>query len=333
MARTKSINWLLVLWCNQTQPLRKDAAFLMRQLLAGSFTKEYAMQTRSLYQSVTDTIIKDLEAGVPSWIKPWIDGNAGGDIMPINFASGRQYSGINIPILWHSQQVHGYPTSRWLTFKQALPLEACVRKGERSTTVVFTKKVTIKKDTEDDKQLSVMRTFHVFNVAQIDGLPDQPNPRLVDFADGDINQNAALRFIQATKADIRIGGDRAFYTPTLDFIQIPPEQAFTGREHYLATALHELAHWTGSKKRLDRDLSGRFKTRSYAAEELVAELSAAFLCAHLGIKGELRHAEYIGNWLELLKDDDRAIFTAASKASQAADYLRGFSETVAEEAA
>jgi antirestriction protein ArdC len=132
-------------------------------------------------------------------------------------------------------------------------------------------------------------------------------------------------FIAATKADIRIGGDRACYVPSLDFICLPPEAAFKSREHFLATALHECGHWSGHKSRLDRDLKSRFNEKAYATEELIAELTAAFLCAHLGITGELRHAEYIASWISLLKDDDRAIFTASSRASQAADYLRAFS--------
>src|SRR5206468_285758 len=137
--------------------------------------------------------------------------------------------------------------------------------------------------------LHMLRTYTVFNVAQIDGLPTEaPTEQSTSPQDG------AMHFIDATKADIRIGGDRACYVPSKDFITLPPEPAFTGREQYLATALHELGHWSGAKHRLDRDLSGRFGTRAYAAEELVAELNAAFLCAHLGIKGELRHAEYIG---------------------------------------
>ena len=146
----------------------------------------------------------------------------------------------------------------------------------------------------------------------------------------DQKQDRAATFIAATKADIRIGGDRACYIPALDFITLPPETAFKSREHFLATSLHECGHWTGAKSRLDRDLKSRFNEKAYAAEELIAELNAAFLCAHLGIRGELRHAEYISHWLALLKEDDRAIFTAASKASQAANFLRAFSGEVQE---
>lgn len=281
------------------------------------------MKIADLYQSVTNAIVADLEKGVASWVKPWKTGNAGG-IMPVNAATKHTYNGVNIPILWHAQITRGFPTAQWMTYRQALPLDAHVRKGEQGTTVVFTKKLTLKeKDSEEEKRISMLRTYTVFNVAQIDGLPDH-------FSDVqemvETPQDAAMFFIDATKADIRIGGDRACYVPSKDFIALPPEQAFSGREHYLATALHELGHWTGAKHRLDRDMEGRFGTRTYAAEELVAELTAAFLCAHLGIQGELRHSEYIGNWVELLKEDNRAIFTASSKASQAADYLRAFSE-------
>jgi antirestriction protein ArdC len=243
--------------------------------------------------------------------------------MPVNAATRRPYSGINIPILWHSQQVNGYPTPEWMTYKQALPLDAHVRRGEHGVTVVFTKRLTVKAEQDEEKQIAMLRTYKVFNVAQIDGLPvlERPvePPRTAD---------AAMLFIDATQAEIRIGGDRACYVPSKDFIALPPEQAFTGREHYLATALHELAHWSGAKHRLNRDLSGRFGSRAYAAEELIAELGAAFLCAHLGITGRLRHAEYIKSWIELLNDDDRAILTASSRASEAADYLRAFAETV-----
>ena len=172
----------------------------------------------------------------------------------------------------------------------------------------------------------MLRTFTVFNVAQIEDLPDgliEPVDVTPVFDDPHAKTQA---FIKATAADIRHGGDRACYVSSRDFISLPPFPAFKTAESYYATSLHELGHWSGAKCRLNRDLSGRFGSRAYAAEELVAELTAAFLCAHLGIVGELRHAGYVDSWLELLRADKRAIFTAASKASQAADYLRSFSE-------
>ncbi len=284
------------------------------------------MHVKQLYAEVTASIIKDLEAGVASWVKPWKNGNGGG-IMPVNAATNRAYNGVNIPILWHAQQTCGYPAPQWMTYKQAQAAGAQVRGGEKSTHIVYTKKLTVTSELNDeDKQIAMLRVYSVFNVSQIDGLQTAPVKEILNSQPAD----GAMRFVDAIKADIRVGGDRAAYIPSHDFITLPPEQAFTGREHYLATALHELTHWSGAKHRLDRDLNNRFGTKAYAAEELVAELGAAFLCAHLGIQGELKHAEYIATWITLLREDDRAIFTASSKASQAADYLRAFSEPMVE---
>jgi antirestriction protein ArdC len=170
----------------------------------------------------------------------------------------------------------------------------------------------------------------VFNEDQIDGLPftdelmEQPPVQKMENVD---------RFISATEADIRIGGNKACYVPSHDFIALPPQHQFTSIEHFYATSLHELVHFSGHETRLKRDLKNRFGTKAYAAEELLAELGAAFLCAHLDIPGELKHSEYISTWIQLLKEDNRAIFTAASKASEAANYLRSFSEEKREKAA
>lgn len=279
------------------------------------------MHIADLYQSVTNGIIADLEKGTASWTKPWKDGKTVG-LMPANAATGRPYSGINIPILWFAADARGFPTHGWMTFKQAIDLGANVRQGEKGTAVVFTKKLTVKDEAEEERLVPMLRAFTVFNVAQIDGLPEPP-PALPTPPPG----GAVQIFIDATKAEIRIGGNKACYVPSLDFVALPSRSAFKNPESYFATALHECAHWSGHEKRLNRDLNNRFGSQAYAAEELVAELTAAFLCAHLGITGELRHADYIADWIALLKDDNRAIFTAASRASQAADYLRAFSET------
>ena len=211
-----------------------------------------------------------------------------------------------------------------MTYKQCLSLGAQVRKGERSTEVVFTKRLLVKKE-EEEKSIGMLRTYNVFNASQVDNLaaleqtPREPVELLSDVDD----------FIAATEAKIEHGGNRACYVGLPhDTVCLPMPEQFKGMEHYYATALHELVHWTGATHRLDRDMSGRFKSQSYAAEELVAEFGAAFLCAHLGIEGRLRHADYIDNWLKLLKSDDRAIFTAASLASKASDFLRAHSEVV-----
>jgi antirestriction protein ArdC len=194
------------------------------------------MHISALYESVTNSIIADLEKGVASWVKPWSGGGVGA--LPTNAATTRNYSGINIPILWHAGLSKGYPSHGWMTFKQAQGLGATVRAGEKGTHVVFTKKLTVKEE-DEEKQIAMLRTYTVFNVAQIDGIQlsqdvEQPEP--------ETRQDGATAFIAATKADIRIGGDRACYVPALDFICLPPEAAFKSREHFLATALHECGH-------------------------------------------------------------------------------------------
>ena len=280
------------------------------------------MKTADLYESVTRGIVTQLEQGVAPWTKPWKNGKTTG-IMPTNAATGRPYNGINIPILWAAADALGYPVSGWMTFKQAQALGATVRQGEKGHHVVFTKKLRFKEpESEEERQIAMLRCYVVFNVAQIDGLKDEVAEELPP----EQRQENVEAFIAATNADIRLGGNRACYVPALDFVSVPLKSQFNSLENFFATTLHEVSHWSGHKTRLDRDLAGRFGNHAYAAEELIAELSAAFLCAHLGIVGELRHAEYIGNWITLLKEDNRAVFTAASKASQASDFLRRFSE-------
>jgi antirestriction protein ArdC len=276
-----------------------------------------------VYQEVTDRIIAELERGAIPWTKPWKARPQNGGFLPHNVVTGRAYHGINVPILWCQADMLGYPTHSWLTFKQAKEKGGSIRKGEKATQVVFTKKLRIKDElTEEDKQISMVRGYFVFNAAQVDGLPDPPATAEVP---PEARHSAAESFIAATHANIRYGGNEACFVPSLDYIEMPPFSAFKTAEGFYCTELHECTHWSGHESRLDRNLTGRFGTRSYAAEELVAELGAAFLCAHLSIEGELRHAGYIAEWIELFRHDERAIFTAAAKAQQAADYLRSFS--------
>jgi antirestriction protein ArdC len=242
--------------------------------------------------------------------------------MPHNAATNRPYSGINIPILWGAAVGGGYDRHLWMTYKQALAAGAQVRGSEHGTIVVFTKKLRVGEE-DEERLVSMLRTYTVFNVAQIDGLAEMKPVILTDVE----RINGVEAFVKATDAEIKTGGNQPMYVPSRDYIVMPPAGTFRTVEHFYATELHEIGHWTAAEKRLNRDLKNRFGTKAYAAEELVAELTAAFLCAHLGIQGELRHAGYIADWIGLLKEDDRAIFTAASKASQAADYLRQFSET------
>ncbi|OHV86684.1 ArdC family protein [Mesorhizobium sp. ORS 3428] len=284
---------------------------------------------RSLYSEITDRIIADLERGSVPWVKPW--GRARASLgLPKNAATGRSYSGINILILWGAVIERGYPGQNWLTFRQALSLGGNVRRGEHGTTIVHADRFVPKDEKERAKQedaepqaVPFLKRFNVFNVAQCEGLPEhlygQPEP----LPERDIIPQAEA-LMRASGADIRIGGDRAFYMPSADFIQLPPQPAFFEQINYYRTALHELGHWTGHPARLARDFSGSFGSKTYAREELIAELTAAFTCSSLGIEPTVRHADYIASWLEVLREDNRAIFRAASLASKAADFLLGF---------
>lgn len=223
----------------------------------------------------------------------------------------------------------GYTATMWMTFKQAHERGAHVRKGETGTLVVFADRLNRTEDGENgetvDRVIPYLKSYTVFNVEQIDGLPAQYLPEPSAPPPINVRHAHAEGFIAATRAIIRFGGDRAFYAPALDVIQLPPVPAFRDVESYYGTALHELTHWTGHPSRCARELSGyRFGSESYAFEELVAELGSAFLCAELCITPEVRddHAAYLGNWLTVLKQDTRAIFAAASRAQRAADFLR-----------
>jgi antirestriction protein ArdC len=277
-----------------------------------------------LYAVVSARIIAELEAGAAPWIKPW--SATAGMNTPCNALSNRPYSGCNVVLLWMAQAA-GYRTPRYLTFKQALELGGNVRKGEHGTRVVFVKQLQVRDEgTEDEaaRIVSMLREYCVFNVDQCEGLPDRVmsvgeiKPRNRDERDTTIDE-----FLTCSGATIREGAGEAYYRPGDDFISLPRFDAFKSAAHFYAVAFHELGHWTGHRSRLDRDLRRRFGERAYAAEELVAELCAAFLSAEFSIDGDLRHAGYIASWISLLKADNKAFFTAASRAQAAADYLRG----------
>jgi antirestriction protein ArdC len=284
-----------------------------------------------LYDEITSKIIGELEAGRVPWVQPWGTAAAKAPLaMPKNAATGRVYSGINVLILWGSVIQHGFPVQGWLTFRQALSLGGNVRKGERGTTVVYAdrffpddEKKRAQQTGEEAQAIPFLKRFTVFNLAQCEGLPENlaappppPEPGLIE------PEVEAL--IKATGIDFRIGGGRAFYMPTHDYVQVPPPQVFFDPINWHRTALHECGHASGAPHRLNRDLSGTFGTKKYAFEELVAEISAAFCCAALVIVPTVRHADYIGSWLEVLREDNRAIVRAASQASKAADYILGF---------
>ncbi|WP_291075458.1 zincin-like metallopeptidase domain-containing protein [Hyphomonas sp.] len=285
-------------------------------------------QRRDLYQEVTSRIIDELEQGRAPWVQPWGGADTSTPLgLPENGATGRRYSGINILLLWGAAIEHQRTCQTWLTFKQALTLGGCVRKGERGTMVVYANRFTPKNERErereageDARQIAFLKRYTVFNADQCDGLPDGFTADAPDLPERDIIP-CAEALIAATGADFRIGGDRAYYVPSQDFIQVPPQPAFFDQINYYRTCFHELGHWTGHKTRLARDLKGAFGTKDYAREELVAEMTSAFVCADQAIAPTVRHTDYIGSWLDVLREDKRAIFRAASLASKAADFI------------
>lgn len=282
-------------------------------------------ERNDIHQTITDRIVTAIEAGAGTWQMPWHRGTGGK--RPVNVASERPYNGVNILALWVEAQARGFSSHRWGTYRQWATIGGQVRRGEKASQVVFYKEITVASaedsDDEDGRRRLIARATPVFNADQIDGLSEaasvEPVATLTQVED----------FTAATGARVLHQGRSACYVPALDEIHMPARELFTGSltstatEAYYSTLLHELTHWTAPEHRCNRDLSGRFGTQAYAMEELVAELGAAFLCADLGITVEPRpdHAQYLAHWLTVLKADKRAIFTAASKASQAATFL------------
>jgi antirestriction protein ArdC len=284
-----------------------------------------------LYDEITNKIIAELEAGRMPWVQPWGNPATKASMaLPKNAATNRHYSGINILILWNAIVQRGFTGHSWLTFRQALSLGGHVRKGERGTTIVYADRFApvdhkrrASENGEEAEAVSFLKRFTVFNSNQCEKLPPQiaamvPTPPL------SLIEPKVQDLIRASRIDFRIGGNRAFYAPTEDYVQVPPPESYFEPINWHRTALHELGHATGHASRLNRDLSGSYGSRKYAFEELIAEISAAFSCASLGIVPTVRHADYIGSWLEILREDNRAIVRAASQASKVADYLLGF---------
>ncbi len=295
---------------------------------------------QDVYSRVTARIVAELENGLRPWIKPWSVEHAAGRITRPLRHNGIPYRGVNVLLLWGEALEKGYAAPLWMTYKQAQELGAQVREGEHGSLVVFADRVT-KTETNDNGEaiehdIPFVKGYTVFNVEQIDGLPahfyakpTNPLPLSERIAHADA-------FVTATGAEIHHGGNMAYYAPAHDLIQLPPFEAFKDKESYYSTALHELTHWTRHEKRLARDLGRqRFGDEGYAREELVAELGSAFLCADLGITPDIRddHAAYLGHWLKILKDDKRAIFSAAAHAQRAADFLQQLQPQAAEQAA
>lgn len=285
-----------------------------------------------VHQAVTNQIIAAIEAGAGNWQMPWHRTGEGLN-RPVNVDTGNHYRGVNVIALWASAQMRGFSTGTWGTYRQWGNRNAQVRKGEKASLIVFYKEYDIARETESGESeadtVLFARASWVFNADQVDGY----QPTVIEPPAHPVRPiDAAEDFIRSTGAIVRHGGTRAFYRPADDIIQMPDRERFAGSptssatESYYATLLHELTHWTGHEQRCHRPFGDRFGNDAYAMEELVAELGAAFLCTDIGITAELRpdHAQYIDHWLKVMKADKKAIFTAASQAAKATEFLRQF---------
>ena len=285
-------------------------------------------ERQDIYTRITGQIVASLEKGVRPWMKPWSGENAAARITRPLRHNGAPYAGINILMLWAASLEHDFTSPSWMTFKQALDLNAHVRKGEKGSLVVYANTFTRTEEDTDgqevEREIPFLKGYTVFNVDQIEGLPEQfyvkPEPKFT----GVERIEHAEAFFAATRADIRFRGGRAYYAQEGDYIQMPPIESFRDAESFYATLAHETTHWTKHQSRIERDFGRKsWGDEGYAREELVAELGAAFLCADLELTPEVRedHAAYIATWLTVLKNDNRAIFQAAAHAQRAVDYL------------
>ena len=281
-----------------------------------------------IYSRVTNAIVADLENGVRLWTKPWSAEHLAGKISRPLRSTGEPYSGINVILLWAESVARGFTAPIWITFRQALALGGHVRKGEHGSTVVYANRITRTEAGDNgqnvERQIPFLKAYTVFNVDQVEGLPAHFHAVAEPQLDAAQRIDHADAFFAATGADIRHGGNQAYYALQPGHVQMPPFECFEDPEAYYATLAHECTHWTRHPTRLDRDFGRkRWGDDGYAREELVAELGAAFLCADLGLELEPRrdHASYIDSWLQVLKDDRRFIFTAAAHAQRAADFL------------
>lgn len=293
------------------------------------------MNKSDIYSEITNRIVTDLESGCAPWAKPWRNG-VGGMSMPRNHVTSRAYSGVNVLILWNALADGRYSVNRWLTFKQAMDLGGHVRKGEKGTAIVYAgnfvpeqERARADRDGNDERAVYFLKRMTVFNVEQCEGIAA---PIATPVNDDRDRVEMAEALCAASGVRVQHGGNRAFYSPSLDYVQMPQFAAFPDRLDYYRVLCHELIHSTGHDSRLSRKFADRFGSKDYAREELVAEIGAAIVCAGLGIPYITRHADYVGSWLSVLREDKRAIFKAASMASKAAQWLEAQSVTSIEDA-
>ncbi len=285
------------------------------------------MKRTDIYQTVTDTIIKALEKGISGEFElPWHRVSS----IPQNARTGKLYRGVNVPLLWVHQLVENRASGIWATYRQWQEMGAQVRKSEKGAQVVFWKSFEVEpKDDNDEPETRMFARYStVFNADQVDGYDI-----IESFVPSDIKAiSAADALIDATGADIRHEGNSAYYSLIGDYIALPSPEVFketkesSATGNYYSTLFHELTHWSGAEHRLDRFAKTNFDKAAYAFEELVAELGAAFLCASTKVASTARedHTQYIQKWLEALRNDKKFVFSAASQAQKAVDYLFSF---------
>ena len=282
-------------------------------------------QTSDIYERVTKQIIEAIERGAEKYRMPWHVTEAE-CFAPVNVVSRRPYRGVNVILLWALSDSLGYQSGEWGTYNQWQELGAQVRKGEKSALVVLWKTSERSREEREGKDQKaaprsvIAKGYHVFNVAQVEGYAAKSLPVLSECE----RVASAEHFFSRLGANINHGGPCACYSPEGDLIRMPHFERFRDTVGYYSTLAHELTHWTGAAHRLNRDLKPRFAAESYAMEELVAELGAAFLCSALKLSNEPRpdHASYLTSWLKVLRQDKRAIFTAASQAQKAVDWMQ-----------
>ncbi|TBE73871.1 DUF1738 domain-containing protein [Rhizobium leguminosarum] len=294
-------------------------------------TKTAKTEFVSPYKIITDRILAELEAGVAPWAKPWKVDAKGNKVsvnsgFPMNFSTKKQYRGINVWLLLSAAAEHGFTCNAWATFKQVSEMGGTVKKGSKSERVFFMNKIEKEPKGEAGEKLNdngkvevwVLKGYSVFNLDQCEGIEIERGALNVAST---LPQDAA-ELVDALQVDLRSGGDQAFFSPKGDFVGMPKVEQFETVDHYRATLWHEIGHWTGAESRLNREFGKRFGDKAYAAEELVAELSAAFLSMEYGVEAQLRHADYIGSWIKLLTDHEQAFYKAAAEAQKVLDFIR-----------
>ncbi len=313
-----------------------------------TYKKRSSAKRTDIHQTVTDKIVTALENGIEAsdWKMPWT--NRGYELgFPVNAVSRNLYTGVNVPVLWTFGALDGFSTNIWATYKQWRELDCQVKKGASAAPIIFYKTYEVgedkRRDPDDTGQRMAIRHYSVFNLDQIEG--DYEPPEVEPLPDLVTRLQEVDDFVAATGADIRHGGARAYYSQhkdgSNDHIQMPRHERFletgtsTQTQNYYSVLLHELTHWTKNPRRLERPFPYKVSKQNYAAEELVAELGSAFLCATLRIEQQPRedHAQYLAGWLKLLKEDKKVFFTAAARAQAASDYLYGLQQQTLSEAA